>query len=334
MTQKDPGRQSVAQLAQRIASIPDALRIASDVALPVVDGAKPRRIVTTGIGASEGPARMLAAALIEGGMVASFVPLMTFALAPPVGDLLVVFSQNLSPNARLALPTLHGFGARWLVTSVGFSPGTSPREPLLRVLRERGVVAICVPPESEADMLVRVVGPTVAVLIALRIGAHLGVPQLSTLSFGNAAQAYASGNRGEVFDEGPLALVAAGVPRETLIAARWKILETLWVQEPSVWDVLQVAHGPLQTFHARRQTLLVCGVDSAAELMARLASTLDPKRHRIIRVMSSQENALSYFEHAAGVDACLLATLRERPHNLCEWPGRNVDGPLYDLDGD
>jgi creatinine amidohydrolase len=331
VSETDAARASVEQLSRRIASIPDALRLTSEVPLPAIDGVMPTRIVTTGIGASEGPARMLACALRDGGMVATFVPLMTFALAPQVGDLLVVFSQNLSPNARLALTAQHRFRTRWLVTSVGFSPGASIREPLLRVICEDGVVPIVVPPAHEDGMLVRVVGPAVAALTSLRIGAHLGVPQLRTLAFGEAARTYAVARVGEVFDEEPLALVAAGVAVETLIAARWKILEALLVPEPSVWDVLQVAHGPLQGFHNRRQTLLVCGVESADGLVERMAATLVPARHRVIRFVSRHDNALSYFDHAAGVDACLLATLHARPRNLCEWPGRGADGPLYNL---
>jgi creatinine amidohydrolase len=323
---------SVDRLAQRHAEVPAALRLAAEVSLPALHGAVPRSVATTGVGASEGPARLLASTLCEGGVLARFVPLMTFALRPPSAELLVVFSQNLSPNAQLALTEQHGFSARWLVTSLGFASGSSAREAWLPVLQRRGVTMIRVPPAREEGMLVRLIGPTVASLIALRLAAHLGARQLDDVVFASAAEAYQCANVSHVLDAGRLALVAAGVAVESLVVARCKILETLLDTEPSVWDVLQLAHGPLQAFHPRAQTLLVCSTPSASDLVARMLRTLDPERHRVIHVASQYEDALSGFEHMAAVDACLLATLRCKPRNLFDWPARGIDGPLYDLE--
>jgi hypothetical protein len=331
MSESDLAAASVECFAERIASVPAALRLAASVELPVWQGEQPALVVTTGIGASEGPARLLAATLCDGGMRARFVPLMSFALRPPTADLLVVFSQNLSPNARLALTEAHQFKARWLVTSLGLEPGASTRESLLPAMRARGIVPIVVPPAQEDGMLVRIVGPTVASLIAVRLAGALGAAQLRDVPLEAAADAYLAAGVREVFDGSPIALVAAGVSVDSLVVARWKVLETLLGPEPSVWDVLQIAHGPLQAFHPRAQTLVICSVPSATGLVDRLRATLVPERHRVIHAASRFDHVLSYFEHTAVIDACLLATLRHAPRDLFDWPARGGDAPLYDL---
>jgi hypothetical protein len=331
MSKTDRAQASIDRFAERVASVPDALRLAAAVELPTWEGEKPALVVTTGIGASEGPARLLAATLCDGGLRARFVPLMNFALHPPTADLLVVFSQNLSPNARLALTEAHQFKARWLVTSLGFEPGASTRESLMPVMRARGILPIVVPPAQEDGMLVRMIGPTVASLIALRLALELGAQQLRDVPLEAAAEAYLAANVREVFDGSPIALVAAGVSIDSLVAARCKILETLLGPEPSVWDVLQIAHGPLQAFHPRSQTVVVCSVPSATGLVDRLRATLVPERHRVIHAASRFDHVLSHFEHTAVIDACLLATLRRTPRNLFDWPAREGDAPLYDL---
>lgn len=320
---------SVACLAERIAGIPAALLEASRAPLPAPIA--PRTVITTGIGASEGPARLLAAYLVESGVAARFVSLATFAHARQSASLLVLFSQNLSPNARLALDPAHAFDARWLVTSVGAAVGASSREPLLEALRAEGVVPIVTPPASEDGMLVRVVGPAAASLVALRLAAALGATALARTSFEEAATVYASAASAAPLPGDDFALVAAGVPVEHLHGLRWKVLETLLRADPSVWDVLQIAHGPLQTIHDRPMTMLVFEAGDAAPLVARLESTLDPSRHRLVRFVATRRDALAFFEHTARLDACLLATLRAAPRDLYVWPGLGRDAPLYDL---
>jgi len=321
---------SIASFAERIASIPAALRLAADAPLPTLP-TSPRTIVATGIGASEGPARLLACTLAEVGVAARFVPLACFATGSPTADLLVVFSQNLSPNARLALTDEHRFGARWLVTSAGYAPGVSAREALVDGYRARGIVPIRVPPAAEDGMLLRVVGPAVASLIAFRIASLIAGERLSLINFADAANAYAPPVTVAALDTRPLVLVAAGISLESMHGHRWKLLEALLREDPPVWDVLQVAHGPLQAIHDRAMTLLVLGTPRAHPLVSRLEAALSPKHHRVLVWTAQHDNALSFFEHAAAIDACLLATLRATPRDLFDWPGRGGDAPLYDL---
>src|SRR5690242_21804287 len=97
------------ELEARVRSWPAMLRdaAAAAVAAPALGLAGIRRVVTTGVGGSAGHARVLAYLLAEHvGCDARFRPLGAFAEPVPrdsCDDLLVVVSQGLSPNARLAL---------------------------------------------------------------------------------------------------------------------------------------------------------------------------------------------------------------------------------------
>lgn len=327
----DRATSSVTVLAERIASIPQALQVAATIELPNL-ARVPSSVVTTGIGASEGPARFLACTLSELGIAARFVPLTAFALGSPQADLLVVFSQNLSPNARLALPAQHRFGARWLVTSAGFQPGASARESFLATYHAEGVELIQVPPGREDGMLLRVVGPAVATLVGLRISAQIAADRMAPFDALEAARAYAPPCPIDALDNTPVAMVAAGVSVESLHGQRWKLLEALLTEDPPVWDVLQFAHGPLQAIHARPMTLLVFGTRRADDLVSRLQRAVSATHHRVRTWQPTRDDALACFETAAAMDATLLATLRATPRNLFEWPGRGTDAPLYELD--
>ena len=323
---------SLSHLEERLASIPRALDEAVRVPLP--RAASPKTVVVTGIGASEGPARLLAQTLAEGGIAARFVPLASFHVRPVTADLLVCFSQNLSPNARLAFGERHAFAQRWLVTSVGLVEGASPREPVLEALVRRGVSPVIVPPAREDGMLVRVTGPAVAALVALRIAAALGAEGARELDFTQASAAYACPRRPTALLTQDFALVAAGVSVESLHGHRWKLLETLLRGDPSVWDALQIAHGPLQGFYEREMRLLAFATEDASPLLDRLERTLDPSRHVLERIVGKRRDALVYFEHLCALDACVLATLRASPRDLFHWPGEGIDAPLYDLGED
>lgn len=162
----------------RLESLPAELRRAAAVAIPE---RAPASTIVTGIGGSEGPARLFAMQLSAHSCV-RFVPLSSFVGACPKAERLVVFSQGLSPNARLALGRRHDFAETIVVgamepdaaTSAGESEVESERRRFARALRDDGVVFVTHGPPSESGMLVRLVGPTVASSIALRLAASFG----------------------------------------------------------------------------------------------------------------------------------------------------------------
>lgn len=311
--------------------LPAALAGALECSLPALP-VRPRSVLTSGIGASEGPARVLAATLAEEGLAARFCPISRFAAAQPTAELLVLFSQGLCPNARLALAGAERCAARWLVTSVDPAASPAAKREQLAAFCERGFVPVVVPPLAEAATLVRLVGPTVAMLAALRVAAHLLGDAGRGARLGGAPAAYRAREALAPLDLAPLALVTIGTPAEQAHAHRWKLLEGLLRGDPPVWDVLQFAHGPLQTFHRRRLNLLVLETGAGSALLERFERTLDAEHQRVLHVPSTHRDELAFFEHAAAIDALLLATLEAAPRDLFDWPARGGDGPLYGLD--
>lgn len=319
---------SLAQVARALESVPRELAGALDVELPV-PSTPPRTIVTTGIGGSEGPARLLAWHLAQAGRAARFCCVSEFLVTPPGGDLLIAFSQGLSPNGCLALDAAAGFRNVWVVTSVGHGPSRPKRLARLDRLRRAGIRPIVVPPGEEAPMLVRWVGPTVAALMALRIAGALGAANCRAAVLADAPQRY----RAQSADPLPnaLAIVVAGVSPEEAHGHRWKILEALLRSDPPVWDALAVAHGPLQALHAHPRTLLTFERPSGQPLLARLEDALGRTDVKLVRFRARSDDALATVDHAAQLDAALLATLASEPRDLFDWPGRGRDAPLYDL---
>ena len=100
---------------------------------------------------------------------------------PPAGaarDVLIVFSQGLSPNARLALAAPAAWQRVLLATAVTTSgasrPGHEAKRALLDRLQRAGGLVCRFPEEDEGTTLVRVIGPMVGYLCALRIMQSLG----------------------------------------------------------------------------------------------------------------------------------------------------------------
>jgi creatinine amidohydrolase len=318
-----------------IEAVPSALARALECPLPRLTRA-PRSVVTSGVGASEGAARILAAQLQEAGLVARFVPVSQFSARAPVADLLVVFSQGLSPNARLALGKEHAFGARWLVTSVS-ARASAERDAKaaqhIHTLAARGVTPIVVPPADEPQALARFTGPTVAALTALRLAALLAGDRALAMRLADAPGAYAA-PRAQAQLEAPLALVTAGALAESAYAQRWKLLEALLGDDPPVWDVLQFAHGPLQASFGKRLTLVVLEGLGQGALVERLARAIEGTPHRLMRLCATLPAPLSFFQHTAQLDALVLAQLEAAPRDLFDWPGRHGDAPLYGFGAD
>jgi hypothetical protein len=308
---------SLSLLERRLDELPSALVESDAVHLPASLGPT----TTTGIGASEAPARILAEALLSRGVPARFVPLSAFALEPPSGGSLVVFSQGLSPNARLSLATAERFTRRYVVTSVLPTGGN-----VLDAFITAGFVPIVAPPREERGLLVRVVGPVVAALVALRWG---GV----AITGAQAAGAYRRGRARPGFEIEPSALVLAGISSEGAHLFRWRVLETLLIGDLPTWDVLQIAHGPLQAFHDGPFALLAFEHERSAMLVDRLAAALSPERHLMHRLRATEPSAAcALFELVGALDACLLTTLRHRPRELRLSRFAGIDGPLYGLD--
>ena len=321
--------ESLAYVERAIADMPSVLAQTLEAALPH-HVLPPNSVVTTGIGASEGPARMLAALLVESGVAARFCPLSSFARgAAPRGELLVLFSQGLSPNARLVLTDAEHFTQRWLVTAIDPRRSDAAARAKIAPFLAQGFSAVTTPPSAESGTLVRIIGPTIATLMALRLAALLlGDERLANCAR-EAPSAYRCPKDSAPLPDGPLAIVTIHTALEAAQQHRWKLLEALLRCDPPIYDALQFAHGPLQATHERELTFLVLERGQGSPLRERFEHIVVPGRHRLLHLPTEHDDALSYFEHAAALDALIAATLRASPRDLFNWPAKNADGPLY-----
>ncbi|HZO13899.1 MAG TPA: hypothetical protein VFB62_11595 [Polyangiaceae bacterium] len=323
--------QSLTLLSERIAAVDTAVR-------QTVSAWRPPASLTagpwscTGAGGSEGPARVLASCLRSVQQRADFLPLSTFAVDFGERGHLVVFSQGLSPNARLALARREPFETTTLVTATG------THDPLLD---ELGSSVLRHAPEQESGLLVRVMGPAGATATALLLVAELaGRAEAEaraiheTVDRLDEARSRARAAFVGIGKASPIALVTAGRYRELVHGLRWKLLESLGVADPPVWDVLQVAHGPFQQFYESPMLLCALELPDEAALFDRLERMLVPERHRLIRLRATRAAPTAWFEHDAMLNELVLAVLRDHPRDLIDWPGKGKDAALYRLGPD
>lgn len=315
----DGGTRSFELLKERIASIPEGMRqaLADDGPLAMRDRfVRPHGELTLfGAGGSAGPARLLAASLRAAGWQVSLAAPSCFALDRRGHEgALCVVSQGLSPNARLVLGRERG--PTLLVTAVADAP------PSAEVLRHG--------PAAENDMLVRVVGPALASLAAVRFAGVADEAALAALPDAVAAARCAAPDG----DFEHIVLITAGDYQDVVEGLRWKLLETLALGDPPIYDVLQFAHGPFQQLFDRRALVVVFdrGTLEEQSLFMRLGAMLVPERHALLRLRATLPFPLCWFEHDAQLNQLVLELLRRAPRDLIDWPGKGRDASLYGLD--
>lgn len=334
-------RASIAVLRERIALLP---RHAGEVISRPWDDAiatLSQDVAVTGVGASTGPARLFAWLLAHRLRIgARFVPLSAFAGdPPPSARTLVVVSQGLSPNARLALRHAPRFEQVLVLTST--RPANTGPGLLLAEVQARGGVVVVLPPDAEDGMFLRVIGPALAALAACAIVEHArGAEDLrdveATLpgliaTAAERALAAAAHLSSEQLD-GPCAFVSAGIDPAALQAHRWKWLEGLRSGEPFGWDLLEIAHGPIQSTSRPMPFLVLASADPAADhLLDGLDRVLAPAGHPRAVLRSEMRFPFSFADHDAQLDALLLRVLDERPRDLRTAAIAAHDEPLYGL---
>jgi len=342
---------ATSQFAARRSEVAGALEEVLAGTVPAFDAAS--SFVVTGVGASEGPARLYAAVLrSEVRARAEFVPLSAFydESPSPRADALCIFSQGLSPNARLALQHARTFESVHLLTSLRPVDASEDQRACLERAERDGVRVTHLPPREERGSLVRVVGPAAASLAALalcrarleaegRASAALDAGELAALPAavrGAAARVLSAlPAEADAALTRPVAFVTAGHTLELHQGLRNKWLETLPCAEPPMWDVLGFVHGPLQEVHPREATIITLereGQPRQRALFDRLAGMLAPERHTLVRLCSTLAGFASVLEHDAMVNELVLRALRLTPRDTSGWLGSDVDAPLYRID--
>jgi creatinine amidohydrolase len=342
-------REGHALLAERLHALPALLRADGGLRGDVPRGA--RRFVATGAGSSAAHARFLAQLLAEhAGVAARFEPLGRFASPPPADaaeTALVVFSQGLSPNAWLALATPGAWQAVVLVTAAEGASGE--RGEALAKARAAGVTLWTMAAgASEFGTLVRVAGPMAAYVVALRLAEAVTAaagrdPSPLAVDVALVADriAEAPGRVAALvgpslpdWRTAPPVFVTSGSYGALVHNLALKVLEGMLLPLPPVWDVLEVAHGPLQQAHAGRATFVVLARPDApgeAELVTRLTDALDPERHTLVRLPATLPAPLAIFEHEALLNELMLRHVAAHEIDQVRFPGRARDGALYDV---
>ncbi len=350
----------VATAPGKVASIPDRFE-----ALEVVLGDLPRCLVATGIGTSEGHARHLAEVAARFcGQPARFASTGSLSSGSPPGseaDWLIVFSQGLSANARHALTHVADWGRVILVT--GLSHSTSDAEGLndekrgwLEDLEARGVIRLDLGCGTEYGALLRVVGARAGYVAAWRLLRTLAAHRLDPspileidASRLERAQHDVSAESSRAFPRNePLApffdarqsllLVAEGGVLEMVEQLTLKLAEGMLRPQPRSVDVLQFAHGPLQSLALRPTSILYLAPrEPSAEAeawLARFASTLDPSLHDLRVLRAALPWPFAALEYEALFDDLVLRVLAETEGDLIDWPGVDREAALYSVGPD
>jgi len=322
----------------------------------------PRCLVTTGIGSSEGHARHLAEVSARWvGQPARFATTGSLSAGPPSGaeaDWLVVFSQELSANARHALRHLESWAGVLLVTGL---PGEDDPELLelrgeerawLDSMARAGVVQLDLGCGTEDGAPLRVIGARAGYAVGWSVLRSLCARRLRSAGVLDCdpqalhdAQSAAGVEAGRVFPEDVatsaffdadrmLLLVAEGGLLELVEQLSFKIAEGMLRPAPRCVDVTQLAHGPLQSLVGRPASILyLAGPDDEQTepgWLAALGSTLDPERHDL-RVLRSRLRApFSVLEYEAMLDELVLRVLDESGADRVDRPGRERAAALYE----
>lgn len=326
----------LAKLSRAAARVPELLRevSANDRSLPPAGLLRENPVISTGIGLAGGPARLFASCAAALGCRARFVPLSNVVGASPEAETLVLFSQSLSPNARLA----RRISSRETVVFTGVDPELE--EPGSLALREvlRGGRSVPVPSREAHGRMVRLHSPQTSAFAALRwLGkAFPEAGWVSRLNDVPTAVEAAIANEREKdsasFDE-PVVLVSAGRDPTELHQLAWKWAETVFAGPPLIVDALELAHGPLQAFFENRMTVLGLEEPGYEPLFERVRAVLEPSRHVYRTLAAGLPAPLSLFEHDARLNEILLRQLEAQPERLDAWPGKGRDRPLYGFSG-
>lgn len=340
---------SLADMASRYQTIPDALETTLEwghslpsmmLSIDALRTVKAWDVV--GVGASEGPVSLLTHVLASLGYAVRKLPIshmleqQTEAKASRRG--LIVFSQGMSPNARIALGQTSNYHA-----SILFTATTSERPERHQLVKEFPGLVCQHAPSSEPGSLVRLVGPICASLAALQFAvAYHQLQGDAAPSWADSIAAVPEAVREITRQPGlPLgnnlaACLAVGADVDLAPALAWKWQEAVYERLPLSSDVLAFAHGPLQSIYEREATFFALsreGNPAHADLWNRLHKALHPTRHRVLALTAKLPGPLALFEFDAKCNSILLAEMRRRGIDPGHWPGQSTDGPLYLIDG-
>ncbi|RAL20380.1 hypothetical protein DL240_17520 [Lujinxingia litoralis] len=339
---------SVELVAERCRQIPQLLR--EQARRPPgwpLNSVPASEVLTTGVGLSEGPARVLAHLVrARVGIASRFVPLSRFALGPPAveASTVVVFSQGLCPNARLGMEVAARAEEALIITGLEADELVERCPGLAKPCREGRVRVLTIGPVREDRLLLRVQAPAVATFTAFQLADALaekvGAPRFG-VGLREVPETVAAVMERELSPSPlspghwlgqPIALVGADEMVSLLQGGSWKLMEGLWRALPPVFEALQYAHGPFQAYFGKPLHLvaLFAGTSPALrELGGRLSEVARRAGHTLEVVWAVHADERSLFEFDAVLNRRLIEALHTVDRDLSRWPGHGQDGPLY-----
>lgn len=328
-------------LLDRLGQIPGELTQVLERPLPNlrVLNEPPTTWDVVGLGASEGPARLFCSVANRSRLRASQVAPSEFLRrqsSTPPNHGLMLFSQGLSPHAKLALTQAPHYGETIVVTS------KSEVEVLSHLPKEvHPTISVASHPAGqEQGGLLRIVGSTCAALMGLRLAQKLGylAPQISlervVKLYEYGAVAVDERIVNVLVQSEPALCLAMSADLPSAHQLMWKWQEATCLRLPPAIDVLSFAHGPFQSIYDRTATIVALRSASTAqedEVWARLNAILVPERHQVLQVTSPVDFPFSYFAHEATFLRHLAEVVVRRGVDLSSWPGQYADSPLYEL---
>ena len=345
MSERQGWEEGLAVLRARQTELPAAVAAALSAPLALDDAANAlrsaRSVVTTGVGSSLAHARHLSWLLRTRAGVPSWdVPTGSFVLPPgpeAAEQTLVVFSQGLSPNARLPLAHVGRYRATILVTA---ADADSPdRAAAVRAAASNGARLVRMPCAPEYEVLLRILGPVVGFVVALRIANAVGAgvaldvePESIVRAVHDASSRAAAALAGadpRIFAD-PITFVGTNGYAALAHNLCAKVLEGMFLPWPNAVDALELAHGSVQEAAGKPRTFIALGRGALHEesLFARARQTTEPQ-HRWLQLDARLPEPLAVLEHEAMVNELLLAAIAARRVDQRDWPGKGHDGPLY-----
>jgi creatinine amidohydrolase len=331
-------------LEARVHAVPSALAQTLTSPLPnLPDTWKTLPVVATGLGSSAASAHLLVEEMGKHSPHAAVFRDSTYFYGRPrkaEKALLVVFSQGLSPNARIALAHAGNFAGILLVTSIQPENADEDRKAIIEGLEREGAVLWIHPLENEYTILPRLVGPVCSAAVALRLAAilsehELEIPEELTRDQGGPLPLLEEIERVQYADEwiGGVDFnftSGAQVYSHNLAA---KAMEGLYLPLPPCREVFEFSHGPFQLNQKRHRGQWI--FSSSAEWEADLRARLMPifaQGAKVREIVAPYHPPWDLFFFERFLNEILLEAVSKRQLDLINWPGKGQDGPGYAID--
>lgn len=337
-------------IAHRLAGIPSVLAGMLEAPPRALSAATlgSRRFIVTGTGSSEAHARYLATLLnLYTDCSVAYLPLSGFTVAEPASfadKTLVVFSQGLSPNARIALNRRSDFAHCILFSATtpatARAAGKADRADLLQRFLDEGNELIEFPLAEEYTTLIRFVGPLAGYLACLQFAARFSgcrfpTPDAATilpLLEARPPEDLRTAMVGlpSAFSQG-FNLVAAAPISDFSQNLACKFMEGVFWPCPPISDFLQFAHGPFQQMNAHPKPVVILQGGSAveAEMVDRSVRMLREAGLGAFVIRVDAPPLYSIFGFESALNRLVFDVMRRLRVDQINWPGKGRDDLLY-----